>query len=326
MRKLLSAGALVACTSFAAVSTASAAKEVGEPCVANGAAANRTALVFTGANNPLIQPVVPEEPPQVITAWKVQVGPGIAPLAQRLEVYRVLTEAQDYRKEAESVTEIVHEGVNVFAARIPVKSWTGYLALYGPGGAFVCNSTPGVAGFFEGSAALGETRNVKSAINQGVPLTATVEDDRDGDSYGDETQDKCPTNPALQTECPPVVAKSKAEPKRKSIVVEVGVSSEALIDVYGQVGWGFKPSPKLKATGAKPTRLIVGLDGPKKTVLPGKRVPFRVPLPKSVLRRLGKLTPKESLTAKLTVSCTDLAGRVKHQRLDVKLQSQGAGS
>ena len=57
----------------------------------------------------------------------------------------MLTEAQDYRKEAESTIEIVHEGVNVFATRIPVKSWTGYLALYGPGGAFVCNSTPGVA-------------------------------------------------------------------------------------------------------------------------------------------------------------------------------------
>ena len=98
---------------------------------------------------------------------------------------------------------------------------------------------------------------------------ATVEDDRDGDGYGDETQDKCPTNPALQTECPPVVAKSKAEAKRKSIVVEVGVSSEALIDVYGQVGWGFKPNPKLKTAGAKPTRLIVGLSGPRKTVLPG---------------------------------------------------------
>ena len=224
MRKLLLVGTLVACLSSVAASTASAAKEVGQPCVATGAEANRTALVFTGADNPLLQPVVPEEPPQVITAWKIQVGPGIAPLAQRLEVYRVLTEAQDYRKEAESATEIVHEGVNVFPARIPVKSWTGYLALYGPGGAFVCKATPGVAGFFEGSAALGETRNVKSAINQGVPLMATVEDDRDGDGYGDETQDKCPTSAALQTECPPVVVTSKAEAKRKSIVVAVSVS------------------------------------------------------------------------------------------------------
>jgi hypothetical protein len=323
MRKLLPVGVLVACLSLIAASSASAAKEVGQPCTANGVEANRTELVFTGASSPLIQPVVPEEPPQVITAWKVQAAPGIAPIVQRLEVYRVLNEAQDYRKEAEGAAVTVHEGLNTFLTRIPVKSWTGYLGLYGTAGTLVCNATPGVAGFFEGSAALGETRNVKSAINQGVPVMATVEDDRDGDGFGDETQDKCPANAALQAECPPVVAKSKAEAERKSIVIRVGVSSEALIDVYGQVGWGYKPSPKLKTAGAKPTRLIVGLSGPKKTVLPGKRVPFRVPLPRSVLRRLGKLTPKESLTAKMTVSCTDRAGRVKHQRLDVKLKGQG---
>jgi hypothetical protein len=323
MRKLLPVGALVACLGLVAVSPASAAKEVGEPCTATGTEANRTLLVFNVANAPAIQPVVPEEPAQVITSWTVRVGPGLAPLPQRLEVYRVLNEEQDYRKEAESATVTVSEGVNSFPARIPVKSFTGYLALYGPGGTFACNPAPQLAGSFEGSAALGETRRVKGSIGLGVPLTATVEDDRDGDGYGDETQDECPKNADRQANCPPVVVKSKAEAKRKAILVRVGVSSEALIDVYGQVGWGFKPSPKLKTAGAKPTRLIIGLSGPKKTVLPGKRVPFRVPLPKAVLRRLGRLTPKESLTAKLTVSCTDLAGRVKHQRLDVELKGRG---
>jgi hypothetical protein len=310
-------------SSLVLAATASAAKEVGEPCTASGTQANRTLLVFNGTNAPAMQPVVPEEPAQVITSWKVRVGPGLASLPQRLEVYRVLNEAQDYRKEAESATVTVSEGVNVFPARIPVKSFTGYLGLYGAGGTFVCSPAPQLAGAFEGAAAVGETRRVSTSIGLGVPLTATVEDDRDGDGYGDEAQDKCPTNAALQTECPPVVARSRAEARRKSIIVRVGVSSEALVDVYGQVGWGYKPSPKLKTAGDKPTRLIVGLSGPKKTVLPGKRVPFRIPLPKSVLRRLGKLTTRESLTAKLTVSCTDLAGRVKHQRLDVKLQGQG---
>ncbi|HEU4945278.1 MAG TPA: hypothetical protein VFT10_08970 [Solirubrobacterales bacterium] len=324
MRKLLLVGALVACLSLVAVSPASAAKEVGEPCVATGTEANRTLLVF---NVTTAQPVVPEEPAQVITSWTVRVGPGLAPLPQRLEVYRVLNEEQDYRKEGESSTVTVGEGVNVFPTRIPVKSFTGYLALYGPGGTFVCDPAPQLAGGFEGAAATGETRRVSTTIGIGVPLTATVEEDRDEDGYGDETQDACPTDPALHASCPPVVApvtvRSKAEAKRKSILVRVGVSSEALIDVYGQVGWGFKPSPKLKTAGDKPTRLIIGLSGPKKTVLPGKRVPFRVPLPKAVLRRLGRLTPKESLTAKLTVSCTDLAGRIKNQRLDMVLKGRG---
>jgi hypothetical protein len=324
MCRILAVLATAIVGSFFAASGAGAATEIGQPCTGNAVEANRTLLVFTGNGNPLIQPVTPEEPPQVITSWKVQVGPGVAPQQQRLEVYRVLTEAQDYRKEAEGAMETVHEGVNVFATRIPVDSYTGYLGLYGPGGALACKPVPlSVGGFFEGAATKGETRNVKSATELGVPLMATIEDDRDRDGYGDETQDKCPANPALQAGCPPVSTRSKAAARGKSIVIRVGVSSEALIDVYGQVGWGYKPSPKLKTAGAKPTRLIVGLSGPKKTVLPGKRVPFRVPLPRSVLRRLGKLTPKESLTAKMTVSCTDLDGRVKHTRLDVKLKGQG---
>lgn len=323
MGKLPKAAVLAICASLIAASTASAAKEVGQPCLANGTEANRTLLVFTGAESPLIQPVVPEEPPQVITAWKVQVGAGVAPHPQRLEVYRILNEEQDYRKEAESATVTVSEGLNVFPARVPVNKFTGYLGLYGPSGTYVCTGTAGVAGGFEGAAGVGETRRVTGTVGQGVPLMATVEDDRDGDGYGDETQDACPKNPARQANCPPVTVRSKAEAKRKSIIVRVGVSSEATIDVYGQVGWGFKPSPKLKTAGAKPTRLIVGLSGPKKTVLPGKRGRFRVPLPKTVLRRLGKLTQREFLTAKLTVRCTDLAGRSKNQRLDVKLRGQG---
>lgn len=315
----------LAAVSLASAAGASAATEVGQPCVANGLEANRTLLVFTGAANPLIQPVVPEEPAQVITGWKVQVGPGRAPLPQRLEVYRVLDEAQDYRKEGESATETVHEGLNFFPTRIPVKSWTGYLGLYGPGGTFVCGSTPGVAGSFEGAAALGETRAVKSATGLGVPLMATIESDKDGDGYGDLSQDECPQNAAVQSECPPVKVTASASAKRKSIVVSVGVSSEAVVDVYGQVGWGYKANPHLKTAGSKPTRLIIGLSGPKKTVLPGKSVSFKVPLRKPTLRRLGKLTPKEKLVAKLTVATTDLAGRERHRRLDVTLKGRGAG-
>jgi hypothetical protein len=304
-------------------SPASAAEEVGEPCTGTGTETNRTLLVFNTVPGLPFKPVVPEEPAKVITSWKVRVGPGIAPLPQRLEVYRVLNEEQDYRKEADSATVILGEGLNVFPTRIPVQSWTGYLGLYGANGTLVCNPAPQLAGSFEGAAAIGETRRVKSVIGLGVPVTATVEDDRDRDGYGDETQDQCPKNPILHEGCPPVQFTSRTQAKQKSIVVQVGVSSEATIDVYGQVGWGFKPNPKLKTAGAKPTRLIIGLSGPKKTVLPGKRVPFRVPLRKAVLRRLSRLTPQESLTAKLTVSCTDLAGRVKKQRVDVKLPGRG---
>jgi hypothetical protein len=181
-------------------------------------------------------------------------------------------------------------------------------------------------GGLHGATPLGSVNVFPSSPKFQVPVSATLEPDADGDGYGDETQDGCPQSAAYQGPCPTVTFKGHATAKKKSIVVRVGVSSEALIDVYGQVGWGYKPSPKLKTAGSKPTRLIIALSGPKKTVLPGKQVPFRVPLRKAVLRRLGKLKADQSLTAKLTVSCTDLAGHIKHQRLDVKLQGrEGAG-
>jgi hypothetical protein len=321
MHRALLAAAMAISLSLVGASTSSAAKEVGESCTAVGSEVNRTLLVFNVAD-PAIQPVVPEEPPQVITSWKVRVGPGIAPLPQRLEVYRVLNEEQDYRKEAESATVTVSEGLNVFPARIPVKSFTGYLGLYGPSGTLFCSPSPQLAGSFEGTAAAGETRRVKTAIGLGVPLTATVEEDRDNDGYGDETQDGCPISAAFQSECPTVKISASAEAKKRSILVRASVSAEATVDVYGQVGWGFKPNPNLKPAGSKPTRLIIALGSAEKHAAAGKPSLLRVPLPKAVLRRLGRLTAKESVTAKLTVIATSLAGQEFSQKLRVKLKGQ----
>jgi hypothetical protein len=45
-------------------------------------------------------------------------------------------------------------------------------------------------------------------------LNADVEPDADRDGFGDETQDQCPTNAALQGPCPPPVVVDKAPPSR----------------------------------------------------------------------------------------------------------------
>lgn len=305
--------------------SASAAKEVGQSCTSNGNVPNRTLLVFTGSDNPLIQPVIAEEPPQVITSWRVQAGPGTPPLAQRLELYRILNEEQDYRKEAESATVAVREGLNVFPTRIPVKSFTGYLGLYGPSGTLVCNSVPGVGGGFEGAAALGETRRVKAEIGFGVPLMVTVEDDRDADGYGDETQDRCPKSADYQAECPIPAVSASAAPRLRSILVRAGVSTEARVQVLGQVGWGFKPKPGLKTAGDKPTRLIIALRSAAKDLMPSKPALFSVPLRKPVLRRLDRLPPSRSLRVKLTVIADSPAGQEGAKRLTVRLSGRDTG-
>jgi hypothetical protein len=42
-----------------------------------------------------------------------------------------------------------------------------------------------------------------------------IEPDADGDHFGDETQDKCPSNPAAQGTCPPAKPK-KCKKKKKA--------------------------------------------------------------------------------------------------------------
>ena len=46
-------------------------------------------------------------------------------------------------------------------------------------------------------------------------LAATVEPDADHDTFGDETQDQCPTNAATQGPCPVTPAKKKKCKKKK---------------------------------------------------------------------------------------------------------------
>ena len=325
MRKRLITSIAATAVLLLVASGASAASEVGQPCTSNGNVPNRTLLVFTGSDSPWVQPVVPEEPPQVITSWRVQVGPGTPPLAQRLEVYRILNEEQDYRKEAESATEVVREGLNVFPTRIPVNSFTGYLGLYGPSGTLVCNAVPGVGGSFEGAAALGEARRVKGEIGFGVPLMVTVEDDRDDDGYGDETQDKCPKSADHHADCPVPAVSASAAARQRSILVRAGVSAAAKVQVLGQVGWGYKPKPSLKTAGDKPTRLIILLRSAAKDLMPNKPALFRVPLRKPVLRRLDRLPPSRSLKVKLTVLADSPAGQEGSKRLTVRVPGRDTG-
>ena len=149
-----------------------------------------------------------------------------------------------------------------------------------------------------------------------------VEPDLDNDGYGDETQDRCPRSAAYQGECPVVTLAANGKARKRSIQVRVTASSEASVLVFGQVGWNFQPKRKPKSGKGKTARLIVGLSGGTKTVLPGETAGFTIPLPKTVLRRLSRIAPSESLKAKITVRATDLAGRNTNRRLTVTLRGR----
>ena len=315
----------IVATALIGAPTAAAATEVGNTCEANIAVSDATLLPF--ANGPASTLPLTAPSAGIVTAWKVSVIAGAGTFPEKLKVLRGTESPHVFRVLAESAVENVVAGQNTFATRIAVKEGFRF-GVYGSSGTLGCE--PGnvgdVAAVFSGDGALGKIRTVVEEPLLQASVSAVIEPDVDGDGYGDETQDKCPQNAALQSECPEVTLAVSGAAKEKSIVVSVGVSSEATIDVFGQVGWRYKANPQLKTAGGRPKRLIIALNGPQKTVLPGTQAPFRVPLRKAVLRRLDRLTPKASLVARLTVSSTDLAGRIKHRRLNVRLEGRDVAS
>jgi hypothetical protein len=323
MRSLRAVALVVSVVAVALIGapTAAAATEVGSTCEANIAVSDATLLPF--ANGPA--GILPVTAPSagIVTAWKVASVAGAETFPEKLKVLRPTQSSHVFHVVAESTVENVVAGQNNFSTRIAVKLGDRF-GVYGSLGTLGCE--PGnvgdVAAVFSGDAALGKIRSVVEEPFFQAAVSVVIEPDVDGDGYGDETQDKCPQSATRQSECPEVTVTASGAAKEKSIVVSVGVSSEATIDVFGQVGWGYRANPKLKTAGGKPKRLIIALSGPQKTVLPGTPVSFRVPLRKAVLRRLERLTPKASLVARLTVSSTDLAGRVKHRRLNVRLKGR----
>jgi hypothetical protein len=304
---------------------ASALEEVGNACVADGSEAGATMLGLSNQGSlPFMQPVVPPEGAHVITRWKVQVGPGIPPIEQQLVASHQVGEEDD-RKVGESQLQLLVAGNNEFATRIPVSEYD-HIGLRGPMQTLICHQELNTAGRLKGAFAIGETRRFEVLVHVGTPVLAIVEPDRDSDGYGDETQDGCPWNAALQTECPPVTPKvDSVAPKERAILVAVGVSSQAQVQVFGQVSWQVRQKAGQGSGRARKgdRGLTVGLSaGAARTVLPGTVANFRVPLPKSVLRRLGRIAPQQALRAQITIRTTDLASRENDRLVTVKLHGR----
>lgn len=185
MRKHRGASLLVALAALLlAAPGASAAENAGWSCTANESEANWT-LLASGSSGIPMMPVVPPEGPKVITAWKVQLGPGIGPIAQRLEVFEIQNEKSEYKKIGESATETLVEGTNSFATRIPVTE-SDSVGLYGPVKTVFCGKEAGaISPLYKGSVATGEVKAFIAESEIGTPVVVTVEPDRDKDGYGD---------------------------------------------------------------------------------------------------------------------------------------------
>ncbi|HEX8689571.1 MAG TPA: hypothetical protein VF729_04940 [Solirubrobacterales bacterium] len=304
----LALAALFALAAFGPTS-ASAATEFGDNCVANASTVESpvTLFGFGAPGNPL-----PATAPTagILTKWKINSAIGTA-FPHALKVLRpngfktvlIVGEA----------TGNVNAGTNTFDARIPVAVGD-RLAIFGSSAAgTVACGVPGetafIGGFLGAGGSTGSTVPVvEEPAEVRIPVTGIIEPDVDNDGFGDETQDLCPQLAALQTACPVVTLNATAKPRKGSVSVLVTASSQAPVTVTGTVKLG-------KGKTAK-------LNGGAQVVLPGAIARFTLFLPKAVRDRLKALSRKASLKLSVLASATDLVGRVSTDTVNVKLRGQ----
>jgi hypothetical protein len=309
---------------------ASAAVEVGDECTANVAEgpyslfAEKTA---TGGSLPLTAPTG-----GVITSWKVNSALSDA-VAERLAVFRSTDNGGNFQLVGESNEANVGPGSNTFSARVSVQAGdrVGVVAASLDSPAYcLTGNNDDVAWFLNGSAGTGSTHLFAATAEVRVPLVAVIEPDRDGDGYGDETQDGCPQSAAYQGPCPTIALDTFPIVLKRSVLVLVSAGEASWVQVFGQVGW--KPRHKGGALASKtPDKpgdhlsigVIVGLSGGTTLVKPGGVTPYNVKLPKSVTRHLSDISPKQVVKGTITARTTDLAGRVSEHTVTIRLHGRG---
>jgi hypothetical protein len=295
---------------------ATALSEVGDPCVGDETVAGTTMIVLNSQDGEsFLQPNVPPEGSSVITRWRVQVGPGIEPLAQQLVASHQVGELED-AKVTESAVENLVPGSNEFATRLPVYAYD-HIGLQGPEKTLICHRERHLAGGVEGSWAIGERRQLDVTVGIGVPVVARVESDRDRDGYGDETQDGCPASSALQTPCPVLTVKTRREVKTNAVLIRVTTSNETSVQVLGQVRW----QEKRPGGGGQLRTFGLGEKAPR-TIPAGSTGVFRLRLWDPIKRHLEQLSPKQGLRVKVRVGVTDVFGAVIVKTLSVRLRGR----
>lgn len=319
MRKLSAAVVVGVITvlSLVGTSAASAATEFGSHCTANRAEEGETYATVQ-----LSQGGIANGAPVsgVITSWKISLVPVPFVLPQQLKIFRPTGNPSQFQVVGESAVSSVVSGVNTFATRIPIQAGD-RIGLFANSqfGALFCaetaeTETPGNSiGFVLGTPTVGSTATLAGSVPDSlVPAAVVIEPDADGDGFGDETQDACPQSAAVQVACPVVSLKVTTTTKKKLVNVIVTSTSTARVTVKGKVSLG-------KGKTAK-------LTGGSKNAAPGAFTRFRLNFPASLIDRLEELTPKQSLTLKITASAPNVAHAATKKVVKVKLKGQAAGA
>lgn len=311
-----------------AVPGASAAVEIGDECSGTEAEGPYSLIPEargSGGSLPLAASAG-----GVVTGWKVNSSSSES-VIERMAVFRP-TGPSTFQTIDVSAEETVRQGANAFSTRIPIQAGdrVGLVAVTIDSPLF-CSATGNSddkAWAFVGSVGAGSTHTFMTGIEIRVPLVAVIEPDKDGDGYGDETQDGCPQSAAFHTPCPTISLEAFPLALKRSVLLLVSASQESSVQVFGQVSWGVKrtggaSSSKTRKPGnGESGGMIVGLSGGTKALKPGEIARFNVKLPKSVKRHLAGLPTNKSVKGTITARTTDLTGRVVDRTVRITLKGR----
>jgi hypothetical protein len=271
----------------------------------------------------------------VITSWSALVVTGTDPgtYAIVLHTLRPLMGSYiDTGRDAEAISQVQPGPATVltFPARLRVQAgdtfgvWLfGAENVSGPAIAVITNSSGG-----DGFA---ELLGVEPALNQmfsfstttpsaRVLISALVEPDADGDGFGDETQDQCPTNAGTQAPCPLAAPADTTKPKLSVARSALHLSKKGAIS--------FLVTADESATGVASatvnlgkTAKVVRFKQAKIKLSAGKLTRVTLKLQNSKIRSVKRALRKKRLTAKVVLTLQDAAGNKSAKTLKLKLRS-----
>jgi hypothetical protein len=174
----------------------------------------------------------------------------------------------------------------------------------GTGGSLnVINPAPPPGGAQDGNFPSGDTT---------LAVAADVETDADGDEFGDETQDGCPTDATTQGACPPADPGDVTAPelrwcgKRKQALLDAGaVRACVLSSELSTIEAAAVLTIAKRGTRAKPIALPATTGG----AAAGARAFLDLKLKRKALRRVdAALDDEKKVTGEVVVTATDAAG------------------
>jgi uncharacterized repeat protein (TIGR01451 family) len=198
----------------------------------------------------------------VLTSWSYQ---ALAPADQiTFTVFRATNTAGQMKVVAEDSQTMTPNKVNTFLIRIPVQPGDILGSISGNGsqncwhttssGADTVNGcsfcSPPVGGTVTGHGDQGNTR-----LNE----SATLEPDGDGDGFGDETQDRCPTDPTTHDTCQADLSLTKTADRASAaigdnVVYTIGVKNNSAYNIASSVTVADALPGNVSLVAATPTK------------------------------------------------------------------------